>query len=204
MFLYILTFAATLQCITLVATTLLINEMLSNLDETTTPSSRPMTSGPMMWVSWPGKWSSMLTEDKALRAVPVRRLEGHNGAKSEIREVFNKVYNKVFKSQSTQALLRMEIFVLILVMMAAAAPLYAAQGDLATFGIALGAGLAISLAALGGGIGQGIAMRGALEGIARNPNASDKIFTPMIIGLALIESLVIYGLVIAFILQGKI
>ena len=37
-----------------------------------------------------------------------------------------------------------------------------------------------------------------------NPNASDKIFTPMIIGLALIESLVIYGLVIAFILQGKI
>ena len=47
-------------------------------------------------------------------------------------------------------------------------------------------------------------MRGALEGIARNPNASDKIFTPMIIGLALIESLVIYGLVIAFILQGKI
>ena len=95
----------------------------------------------------------------------------------------------------------MKKFMLILVMMAAAAPLYAAQGDLATFGIALGAGLAISLAALGGGIGQGIAMRGALEGIARNPNASDKIFTPMIIGLALIESLVIYGLVIAFILQ---
>ena len=98
----------------------------------------------------------------------------------------------------------MKKFMLILVMMAAAAPLYAAQGDLATFGIALGAGLAISLAALGGGIGQGIAMRGALEGIARNPNASDKIFTPMINGLALIESLVIYGLVIAFILQGKI
>jgi F-type H+-transporting ATPase subunit c len=47
-------------------------------------------------------------------------------------------------------------------------------------------------------------MRGALEGIARNPNASGKIFTPMIIGLALIESLVIYALVIAFILQGKV
>ena len=86
-FLYILTFAATMQCITLVATTLLINETLNNLDKTTTPSSRPMTSGPMMWVSRPGKWSSMLTEDKALRAIPVRRLEGHNGAtKSEIRE----------------------------------------------------------------------------------------------------------------------
>ena len=63
----------------------------------------------------------------------------------------------------------MKKFMLILVMMAAAAPLYAAQGDLATFGIALGAGLAISLAALGGGIGQGIAMRGALEGIALRP-----------------------------------
>ena len=48
----------------------------------------------------------------------------------------------------------MKKFMLILVMMAAAAPLYAAQGDLATFGIALGAGLAISLAALGGGIGH--------------------------------------------------
>ena len=70
--------------------------------------------------------------------------------------------------------------------------------------IALGAGIAVAVAALGGGIGQGIAVGAALEGIARNPNASDKIFTPMIVGLALIESLVIYGLVIAFILQGKI
>ncbi len=89
----------------------------------------------------------------------------------------------------------------------ASAPLYATQqlyGELGVFGIALGAGLAISVAALGGGIGQGIAVSSALEGIARNPNASDKIFTPMIVGLALIESLVIYGLVIAFILQAKI
>ena len=70
--------------------------------------------------------------------------------------------------------------------------------------IALGAGLAIGLAALGGGMGQGRAAQGALEGIARNPSASGKIFTPMIIGLALIESLVIYALVIAFMLQGKI
>jgi F-type H+-transporting ATPase subunit c len=70
--------------------------------------------------------------------------------------------------------------------------------------IALGAGLAIGLAALGGGIGQGRAASAALEGIARNPSASGKIFTPMIIGLALIESLVIYALVIAFMLQGKI
>ena len=43
-----------------------------------------------------------------------------------------------------------------------------------------------------------------VEGISRNPQASNKIFTPMILGLALIESLVIYGLVIAFLLYGKI
>ncbi|MBI2646392.1 MAG: ATP synthase F0 subunit C, partial [Deltaproteobacteria bacterium] len=52
--------------------------------------------------------------------------------------------------------------------------------------------------------GQGKAAASALEGIARNPGASDKIFVPMIIGLALIESLVIYALVIAFMLAGKI
>ncbi len=62
---------------------------------------------------------------------------------------------------------------------------------------ALAAGLAIGLAAFGGSLGQGKAAGAALEGIARNPNASDKIFTPMILGLALIESLVIYALIIA-------
>jgi F-type H+-transporting ATPase subunit c len=70
-------------------------------------------------------------------------------------------------------------------------------------GVALGAGIAIGLAAAGGAIGQGRAAAAALEGIARNPQASGKIFTPMIIGLALVESLVIYALVIAFQLVGK-
>lgn len=69
--------------------------------------------------------------------------------------------------------------------------------------IAIAAGLAIGLSALGGAIGQAMASAAALEGIARNPAAQGKIFTPMIIGLALIESLVIYGFVIAFFLQGK-
>ncbi len=64
----------------------------------------------------------------------------------------------------------------------------------------IGAGLAIGIAAAGGGVGQGRASAAALEGIARNPNASGKIFTPMILGLALIESLVIYALVIAIML----
>ncbi len=75
----------------------------------------------------------------------------------------------------------------------------------ATLGlIAIGAGLAIGLAAFGGGMGQGRAASAALDGIARNPSASGKLFTPMIIGLALIESLVIYAFLIAIFLQGFI
>jgi F-type H+-transporting ATPase subunit c len=70
--------------------------------------------------------------------------------------------------------------------------------------IALASALAIGLAALTGTLGQGKAVAAALEGMARNPNAAGKMQTPMIIGLALIESLVIYGLVIAFLLQQKI
>ena len=99
----------------------------------------------------------------------------------------------------------MKKLLLLTLLLSASFPLNAAEmGEMATLGIALGAGLAIGLAALGGGSGQGIAMSGALEGIARNPNAYNKIFTPKIIGLALIESLVIYALVIAFMLQGRI
>jgi F-type H+-transporting ATPase subunit c len=77
-----------------------------------------------------------------------------------------------------------------------------AEGTL--WGIALGAGLAIGLAAFGGALGQGRAGAAALEGIARNPGASGKLFTPMILVLALIESLVIYALIIAFMLSGKV
>ena len=70
--------------------------------------------------------------------------------------------------------------------------------------IALGAAIAIGVAAFGGGLGQGRAAAAALDGIARNPQASGKIFVPMIVALALIESLVIYGLLIAFNLAGKL
>lgn len=69
---------------------------------------------------------------------------------------------------------------------------------------ALAAGLAIGIAAAGCGLGQGRAAAAALDGIARNPQASDKLFTPMILGLALIESLAIYALVIAIMLIGKV
>lgn len=69
---------------------------------------------------------------------------------------------------------------------------------------AIAAGFAISVAAFGGALAQGKTAAAALEGIARNPGAQNKIFTPMILGLALIESLVIYALIIAFLLLGKI
>ncbi|MDP9033859.1 MAG: ATP synthase F0 subunit C [Myxococcota bacterium] len=65
-----------------------------------------------------------------------------------------------------------------------------------------GAGLAIGLGVLGGALGQGRAAAAALEGISRNPGASARIQTPMILGLALIESLVLLAFVISFFLQG--
>jgi F-type H+-transporting ATPase subunit c len=70
--------------------------------------------------------------------------------------------------------------------------------------IAIAAGLGIAIAAFGGALSQARAAATALEGIARNPGAADKLFTPMILGLALIETLVIYALIISFLLLGKI
>ena len=69
---------------------------------------------------------------------------------------------------------------------------------------AIGASIAIGLAVLGGGLGQGRAAAAALEGISRNPGAAPRIQTPMILGLALIESLVLFAFIIAFLLTGKI
>jgi F-type H+-transporting ATPase subunit c len=80
---------------------------------------------------------------------------------------------------------------------------FAQEGSSAEWGIAIGAGLAIGLAGLGCGIGQGLAANGAVQGIARNPGAAGQIQTPMIIGLALIESISLYGFVIGFLLQNK-
>ena len=72
------------------------------------------------------------------------------------------------------------------------------------FGIAIACGFGIGVAALGTGLGMGNAINGALQGTARNPEAGGKIMTTMIIGLALIESLCIYALVICFIMVFKI
>ena len=63
--------------------------------------------------------------------------------------------------------------------------------------------LAIAVPASVGALAQTHTAAKALEGIARNPNAASKLQTPMILGLALIESLVIYALLIAFMLNMK-
>ncbi|KIG14586.1 ATP synthase F0 sector subunit c [Enhygromyxa salina] len=92
----------------------------------------------------------------------------------------------------------------ILALAAPAAEGAAEAAPPANMGVAIAMALAIGLAALGGGLGQGRAAAAALEGICRNPNSSSAVFTPMLLGLAFIESLVIFALVIAFMLQGRL
>jgi F-type H+-transporting ATPase subunit c len=75
-----------------------------------------------------------------------------------------------------------------------------AGGGMMAVAIAIG----IGIAALGGALGQSRAAAAALEGISRNPNASDKVFVPMILGLAFIESLVLFTWVLMFLLLNKI
>jgi len=72
------------------------------------------------------------------------------------------------------------------------------------FGLVLTTGFALAVAAFAGGLGQGRAVAAALEGIARQPEAGGRLMVVMIIGLAFIESLTIYVLVIALILQSKL
>ncbi len=70
--------------------------------------------------------------------------------------------------------------------------------------IAIVAGFGMAIATVGGAISQSRGIVSALDGIARNPSASGQMVTPMIIGLALIESLVIYTLVIELLLVFKL
>ncbi|MEM7248707.1 MAG: ATP synthase F0 subunit C [Acidobacteriota bacterium] len=91
-------------------------------------------------------------------------------------------------------------------LLALAAPAFAGGGtqyDQGGMGL-LAAALAVGISGGLCGLGQGKAVVGACEGTARNPGAAADIFKLAIVGLAFIESLTIYGLVIAFILQGKV
>jgi F-type H+-transporting ATPase subunit c len=90
--------------------------------------------------------------------------------------------------------------VLLLPMMAGAEEVAGAVADTNSWGYALGAGIAIGFAALGCGIGQGLTAGNTTAGIARNPGAAGSMFTNFILGMVLIESIAIYGLVIGFML----
>ena len=98
------------------------------------------------------------------------------------------------------------ILTIIAVMMIASIAMASGEGGDAASQIpiiqytVLAAGLAIGFGAIGSGIGMGTAIGGACEGTSRNPEAGGKILTTLIIGLAMIESLTIYALVVALIL----
>ncbi len=70
--------------------------------------------------------------------------------------------------------------------------------------IALACGFGIGIAAIGTSFAMGNAISAGLQGIARNPEAGGSIMTTMIIGLALIESLCIYALLISLLMVFKI
>jgi len=95
------------------------------------------------------------------------------------------------------------VAVLLPAMAQAAEGAGAGTGD-STWGYALGAGLAIGLAGLGCGIGQGLTAGNTSAGIARNPGARGEMFTPFILGMVLIESISIYGLLISLLLFFKL
>ena len=80
----------------------------------------------------------------------------------------------------------------------------ASNHDLRDGLIALGVGLMLGLACLGGAIGQSRTAGAGLESIGRNPSAAPKLFTPMLLGLSLIESLVILAWIIAYGLAAKV
>jgi F-type H+-transporting ATPase subunit c len=67
----------------------------------------------------------------------------------------------------------------------------------------IGAGISIGLAALGTGIGMGNLVGSAVESMARQPEATGTITTNMFIGLAFIEALALYALVISFLIMGS-
>ncbi len=85
---------------------------------------------------------------------------------------------------------------------AAAGTTVAAAGPTSYLGLALA--FALGGAVIGGALGQGKAIAAAVEAMARQPEAAGKIQGAMIIGLALIETLVIYMLLICFVYKGNL
>jgi F-type H+-transporting ATPase subunit c len=72
------------------------------------------------------------------------------------------------------------------------------------FGLAVATGFAVALTAVAGSLSQGRVASVALEAAARQPEAGGRLLTFLILGLALIESLTIYALVVSIILSRKL
>ena len=70
--------------------------------------------------------------------------------------------------------------------------------------IAIAAALAIAISTIGPGIGQGLAAAHAMDAIARQPEAAGTLRSPLINAMGLLAALTIYGLLIAFLLIGKL
>lgn len=97
------------------------------------------------------------------------------------------------------------ILVMLVVLVALGSPAFAETaegGGLDRGMIGLGAAIGLGLAAFGAALGQGRATAAAMESIGRNPNSADRLFTPLLLGLALMEALALYPFVIAFLKIG--
>ena len=91
------------------------------------------------------------------------------------------------------------------ILLALVVPAFAQDGGSSSSGmIAFGAAFAIAIGTIGPGLGLGNGLGKAMEAIGRNPEAEPKIKNNMIVGLAFIEALSIYALVIAFILSRSV
>lgn len=105
-------------------------------------------------------------------------------------------------------MLKKTVLLMMVLLAFAAMPALGAQAEAgapAASGVrwgAIGAAFLLGIAAAAGAIGQGRATSAAADGISRNPGAAGAIRTMTIIGLALIESLVLYALLIAFLIRG--
>jgi len=113
------------------------------------------------------------------------------------KEETMKMYNKALALFAT-------VFLAIPAMAQEVAPALASSVGSTVGLVALGVGLMMGLAVLGGTLGQSRAAATALDGIARNPAASDKFTVPLVLSLALMESLVLFAFLIGLFLQGSI
>jgi len=99
---------------------------------------------------------------------------------------------------SWRVMKKLQFVFMTLAVLCFAVPVFADGGSTAISLVPIGAGLGMGLAAGLCGLGQGHAVGSAVEALARNPGARAGIFTFLVLGLALIESLTLFTLVIVF------